>query len=130
MLLRITILQCGYYRHRFDRLKLVRMAGFALQEDFSKYSISELLAIEMSNITYYNERLACGIAIQFEKQTGVYSVNILYSGNFLHSSPVAVNLISNMILQRASRGQYEIHVNNNPLMRYTIFGLIVRLNIV
>lgn len=79
-----------------------------------------MLAIEKSNITYYNERLACGIAMQFDKQVGSYLVHILYSGNFLHSSPVAVNLISNMLLQRASRGQYEIHVNNNPLMRFVL----------
>ncbi|XP_037035767.1 ATP-binding cassette sub-family A member 3 isoform X2 [Bradysia coprophila] len=77
----------------------------------------EMLAIEMSNITYYNERLACGIAMQFDKQVGTYLVNILYSGNFLHSSPVAVNLVSNVLLHKATRGQYEIHVNNNPLMR-------------
>lgn len=77
-----------------------------------------MLAIEMSNITYYNERLGCGIAMQFDKQVGSYLVNILYSGNFLHSSPVAVNLVSNVLLHRAGRGQYEIHVNNNPLMRF------------
>lgn len=81
------------------------------------YFISELLSIEKSNITYYNERLACGITLQFDKQTANYLVHILYSGNFIHSSPVAVNLVSNMLLQTATRGQYEIHVNNNPLMR-------------
>lgn len=84
------------------------------------FVISELLDIERSNITYYNERLACGIDMQFDKHVGSYLVNILYSGNFLHSSPVAVNLVSNMILQRASRGQYEIHLNNNPLMRFVV----------
>ncbi|KAJ6637353.1 Phospholipid-transporting ATPase ABCA3 [Pseudolycoriella hygida] len=78
---------------------------------------NELLAIEKSNITYYNEKLACSIFMQFDKQIGSYFINILYSGNFLHSSSVAVNLVSNMILQRASRDQYEIHINNNPLMR-------------
>lgn len=82
------------------------------------FCVVELLAIEKSNITYYNERLTCGIALEYDKQVGSYLWHILYSGNFLHSSPVAVNLISNVILQSATRGQYEIHVNNNPLMRF------------
>lgn len=83
-----------------------------------KNHIPKLLSIEKANITYYNERVVSGIII--EKQHDSYIVKMLYSGNFLHSSPIVVNLISNMILQRVSRDRYEIHINNKPF-RFVIF---------
>lgn len=80
----------------------------------------ELLFLERYNTTHYHEYFPAALVIyRDDEDTRRININVLYSGNSLHSLAATVNLISNFELQYfMTNGANRIKTTNAPMHRY------------
>lgn len=84
------------------------------------FSFIELLMIERKNVSQYHENIVCGLYIKRDPDDDTLIVKVLFSGNSLHSSAMALNLVSNTILKMNSpldSEPYHIHTINEPIRK-------------
>lgn len=90
---------------------------------------AELLLLEHENTTRYHEFFPAALVIYPNDETKGISMDVLFSGNSLHSLAATVNLISNFELELLTDGKNRITTTNAPMHRYgEIEMLIVSLN--
>lgn len=80
----------------------------------------DLLSIENENISLYHENIVCGLDIQRDPEDKTIIVKILFSGNSIHSSAMALNLVSNAVLKmHSSPGTQPSHILtvNEPIRK-------------
>lgn len=80
-------------------------------------SSTELLLLERENSTHYHEYFPAALVIYRDEETKGISINVLFSGNSLHSVAATVNLISNFELQLIHNGNNRIRTTNAPMHR-------------
>ncbi|XP_055305939.1 phospholipid-transporting ATPase ABCA1 isoform X3 [Sitodiplosis mosellana] len=78
---------------------------------------NELLYLELENTTHYHEYFPAALVIYRDEETKGISMNVLFSGNSLHSLAATVNLISNFELQLLTNGNNRIKTTNAPMHR-------------
>lgn len=76
---------------------------------------SILLSYEVRDIIFYHERLIAAVEID-EPLLKKLTFKIYFSGNMLHSSPIAVNLINNAILKFEGYN-HTLEVRNEPIRK-------------
>lgn len=74
--------------------------------------------MERANATHYHEFFPAALVIYRDDETKGISMNVLFSGNSLHSLAATVNLISNFELQLLTNGNNRIKTTNAPMHRY------------
>lgn len=79
--------------------------------------LSELLLLEKNNATQYHEYFPAALVIYRDEETRGISIEVLFSGNSLHSLAATVNLISNFELQLLTNGISRIKTTNAPMHR-------------
>lgn len=79
---------------------------------------TELLYLEKENTTHYHEYFPAALVIYRDEETKGISMNVLFSGNSLHSLAATLNLISNFELQLLTNGNNRIKATNAPMHRY------------
>lgn len=77
---------------------------------------TELLFLERENTTRYHEYFPAALVIYRDEETRGISMDVLFSGNSLHSLAATVNLISNFELQ-LTNGNNHIETTNAPMHR-------------
>lgn len=82
---------------------------------------AELLDLERENTTHYHEYFPAALVIYRDDETKGISMDVLFSGNSLHSLAATVNLISNFELQLLTNGINRIKTTNAPMHRYDEF---------
>lgn len=82
------------------------------------FFFAELLYLERANATHYHEFFPAALVIYRDDETKGISMNVLFSGNSLHSLAATVNLISNFELQLLTNGNNRIKTTNAPMHRY------------
>lgn len=80
-------------------------------------NISELLAIEKSNITRYHEYTPSALVLYTDHDTKKLQLKVLFSGNSLHSLASTMNLINNFQLKLLNNEDATIRTTNAPLHR-------------
>lgn len=93
---------------------------------FSIFLSIELLFLERYNTTHYHEYFPAALVIyRDDEDSRRININVLYSGNSLHSLAATVNLISNFELQYfMTNGANRIKTTNAPMHRY-FFDIII-----
>lgn len=76
-----------------------------------------LLALEKQNIFAYHERVIGVLSVRQRDDTGPLEVLVLYSGNVLHSSARAMNLLTNVLARMLHTAAHEA---GSPLQVTTI----------
>lgn len=84
---------------------------------FNYFVFAELLLLEHENTTRYHEYFPAALIIYPNEEKGI-RMDVLYSGNSLHSLAATVNLISNFELQLLTNGNNLITTTNAPMHRY------------
>lgn len=94
---------------------------------FSIFLSIELLFLERYNTTHYHEYFPAALVIyRDDEDTRRININVLYSGNSLHSLAATVNLISNFELQYfMTNGANRIKTTNAPMHRYFFFDIFI-----
>lgn len=77
---------------------------------------AELLLLEHENTTRYHEYFPAALIIYPNDEKGI-SMDVLFSGNSLHSLAATVNLISNFELELLTNGNNRITTTNAPMHR-------------
>lgn len=81
------------------------------------FYFAELLFLERENTTHYHEYFPAALVIYRDDETKGISMNVLFSGNSVHSLAATVNLISNFELQLLTNGINRIKTTNAPMHR-------------
>lgn len=74
--------------------------------------------MERYNTTHYHEYFPAALIIYRDEDTRKVNIDVLFSGNSLHSLAATVNLISNFELQYLPNGIHRIKTTNAPMHRY------------
>lgn len=86
----------------------------SLEGDYNSTQ-SILLSYEVRDIIFYHERLIAAVEVD-EIRPKELTFKIYYSGNMLHSSTIAVNLINNAILKFEGYN-HAFEVKNEPIRK-------------
>lgn len=80
------------------------------------FHFTEMLYLERENTTHYHEYNPAALVIYKDDEKYIH-MNVLFSGNSIHSLPAIINLISNFELQLLTNGNNRIQTSNAPMHR-------------
>lgn len=98
-----------------NQIKPIFLNESSFEEPQHNSTQNILLNYEVRDIIFYHERLIAAIEVD-ELHSKELTFKIYYSGNMLHSSTIAVNLINNSILKFEGYN-HAFEVRNEPIRK-------------